>query len=44
MLMGTGPIGSTGQLNTPAPREVFALWPTLIPRGEVTQSVEIREL
>jgi hypothetical protein len=44
MLMGTGPIGSTGQLNTPPPREVFALWPTLIPREEVTQTVEIREL
>lgn len=44
MLMGTGPIGSTGQLNTPAPREVFALWPTLIPREQVVQNVEVREL
>jgi hypothetical protein len=44
MLMGTGPIGSTGQLNTPAPREVFALWPTLIPREHVTQTVEIKEM
>ncbi len=44
MLMGTGPIGSTGQLNTPPPREVFALWPTLIPREEISQTVEIREL
>ena len=44
MLMGTGPIVSTGQLNTPAPREVFALWPTLIPREEVVQTVEIREI
>ncbi len=44
MLMGTGPIGSTGQLNTPGPREVFALWPTLIPREEVVQHVEIREM
>jgi hypothetical protein len=44
MLMGTGPIGSTGQLNTPPPREVFALWPTLISRDDVTQTVEIREM
>ncbi|WP_308114915.1 acyclic terpene utilization AtuA family protein [Rhodococcus opacus] len=44
MLMGTGPIGSTGQLNTPPPREVFALWPTLIPREEISQTVETREL
>ena len=44
MLMGTGPIVSTGQLNTPAPREVFALWPTLIAREQVVQNVEIREL
>ncbi|MFT3660979.1 MAG: DUF1446 domain-containing protein [Gordonia sp. (in: high G+C Gram-positive bacteria)] len=44
MLMGTGPIGSTGQLNTPPPREVFALWPTLIPREEITQTVETKEL
>lgn len=44
MLMGSGPIGSTGQLNTPAPRELFALWPTLIQRDEVVQTVEIREI
>lgn len=44
MLMGSGPIGSTGQLNTPGPREVFALWPTLIPREEVTQTVTIKEM
>lgn len=44
MLMGTGPIGSTGQLNTPGPREVLALWPTLIPREHVTQSLEIMEI
>ncbi len=43
MLMGSGPIGATGQLNTPPPREVFALWPTLIPRQEVTNHVEILE-
>lgn len=44
MLMGSGPAGSTGQLNTPPPREVFALWPTLIPREEVKQNVEIVEV
>ncbi len=44
MLMGSGPIGSTGQLNTPGPREVFALWPTLIPREHVVQTVTVREL
>ena len=43
MLMGSGPIGATGQLGTPPPREVFALWPTLIPREEVKQNVEILE-
>lgn len=44
MLMGTGPIGSTGQLNTPGPREVLALWPSLIPREHVTQTLEIMEI
>lgn len=44
MLMGTGPIGSTGQLNTPGPREVLALWPTLLPREHVTQTLEIKEI
>ena len=44
MLMGTGPIGSTGDLNTPGPRPVLALWPTLIPRDQVTQTVEVKEM
>jgi hypothetical protein len=35
-LMGAGPIGATGQLNAQGPREVLALWPSLIPREEVT--------
>ncbi|WP_260287166.1 acyclic terpene utilization AtuA family protein [Peribacillus aracenensis] len=43
-LMGVGPIGATGQLGAPAPREVFALWPTLVPREEVKTRVEIKEV
>jgi len=43
-LMGGGPIGSSGQLNAPAPREVLALWPSLIPRELVQPKVIMMEV
>lgn len=43
-LMGGGPIGSSGQLNAPAPREVIALWPSLIPSELIKPKVIMMEV
>ena len=43
-LIGAGPIGNTGQLNTPPPREVLALWPSLIPREEAQGRLVMKEV
>jgi hypothetical protein len=39
-----GPVGTTAVISPPPPREVIALWPTLVPRELVSQRVEILEV
>lgn len=39
-----GPVGTTAVISPPPPRQVVALWPTLIPRELVSQRVEMREV
>lgn len=39
-----GPLGMTGVIMPPPPREVITLWPTLIPRELVPQRVEMTEV
>lgn len=38
-----GPVGSTAVISPPPPREVVALWPTLIPRELVPTKLEMME-
>ena len=39
-----GPVGTTAVISPPPPREIISLWPTLIPRELVHESVEIIEV
>lgn len=39
-----GPVGSTAVISPPPPRQVVALWPTLIPREEVPTRLIMKEL
>jgi len=39
-----GPIGTTAVISPPPPRQVISLWPTLIPRELVPQSLVIKEV
>ncbi|CAN5679850.1 DUF1446 domain-containing protein [soil metagenome] len=39
-----GPVGTTAVISPPAPRQVISLWPTLIPRELVPQTVKILEV
>ena len=39
-----GPVGTTAVISPPAPRQVISLWPTLIPRELVPQTVTVKEV
>lgn len=39
-----GPVGTTAVISPPAPRQVISLWPTLIPRTCVPQTVVMKEV
>jgi hypothetical protein len=39
-----GPVGSTAVISPPPPRQVIALWPTLIPRELVQTQCEMMEV
>lgn len=39
-----GPIGTTAVISPPPPRQVISLWPTLIPRELVPQSLVVKEV
>jgi hypothetical protein len=39
-----GPVGTTAVISPPPPREVIALWPTLVPREVVRQRLELLEV
>lgn len=39
-----GPIGTTAVISPPPPRQVISLWPTLIPRDLVPQSLVVKEV
>jgi hypothetical protein len=39
-----GPIGTTAVISPPPPRQVISLWPTLIPRELVPQSLVMKEV
>ena len=39
-----GPVGTTAVISPPPPREIIALWPTLIPRELVRERVEVLEV
>lgn len=44
ILMGAGPVGTTGVYDPPQPRAVWSLWPTLIPRQEVPTQLIMKEV
>lgn len=39
-----GPVGTTAVISPPAPRQVISLWPTLIPRELVPQTLIMKEV
>ena len=39
-----GPVGTTAVISPPPPRQVISLWPTLVPRELVPQTMVIKEV